>query len=122
MGCLGESASEARNKFYKDDRLSHARQNSRINNLSDVYHRAMDSSDPLLSSLCLTERRVQNKKTPFPRDVIDLLQAPSFCSIDNRLCMDDEESTSDNECMDDDESTSDNECYENSYELDVEEF
>ena len=32
IGCLVENASEARNKFYKKDRLLHARQNSRLNN------------------------------------------------------------------------------------------
>ena len=44
LGCLGENASKACNKFYKKNRLSHARQNSRLNILTDVFCRAMDSS------------------------------------------------------------------------------
>jgi len=53
LGCFGESASEARNKIYKKDRLPHARKNSRINTITDLFHKAIDSSDPLLSSVCL---------------------------------------------------------------------
>ncbi|XP_039948592.1 uncharacterized protein LOC120766910 [Bactrocera tryoni] len=45
VGCLGENASEARNK-----------KNARSNNIVDVFNRAMDSSDPLLSSICLNNR------------------------------------------------------------------
>lgn len=68
VGCLGENASEARNKLYKHDRRSHARKNSRLNNLSDVFHRAMDSSDPLFSSLQLKERQNHLKKTATNRN------------------------------------------------------
>lgn len=56
LGCAGESASEARNKFYKKDRIEHARKDSREHNISDVFNRAMDSSDPFLSSNCLKNR------------------------------------------------------------------
>jgi len=56
LGGLGENASEARNKIYKIDRLSRARKNSRINTMTDLFHRAIDSSNPLLSSVCLKER------------------------------------------------------------------
>ena len=36
LGSLGENASEARNKLYKKDRLSHSRKNSRINTMTDI--------------------------------------------------------------------------------------
>ena len=78
VGCLGESASESRNKYYKHDRRSHARQNSRISNMADVFHRAMDSSDPLLSSLSKNERQRKNKKKQLPFEVLELLQAPNI--------------------------------------------
>lgn len=78
IGCLGENASEARNKFYKQDRRSHARQNSRINNMLDVFHRSIDSSDPILSSISLKKRSAHLKKKVLPKDVIELLEAPNF--------------------------------------------
>lgn len=77
VGCLGENASEARNKYYKSDRKSHARKNSRLNTMADVFYRAMDSSDPLISSICLNKRQNQIKKKNLPQDVIHLLKAVS---------------------------------------------
>lgn len=76
VGCLGENASEARNKFYKRDRRMHARQNSRINNMMDVFQRSMDSSDPLISSICIMKRAAEHKKQSLPPDVIGLLETP----------------------------------------------
>lgn len=96
VGCLGENASEARNKFYKQDRRSHARQNSRVNNITDVFHRAMDSSDPLLSSLCISNRQSQNKRNALPTEVIDLLELPTMESTsNNNLYWEDDDSGSD---------------------------
>lgn len=63
IGCFGENASEARNRFYKRDRRSYSRQCSRVNNLTDVFHRSMDSSDPLLSSLNINKRSLCRKKS-----------------------------------------------------------
>lgn len=82
VGCLGESASEARNKLYKSDRRCHARKCSRLDNITDVFNRAMDSSDPLLSSLCWKERKNRNNKKSLPSEVIGLLQTPSMELID----------------------------------------
>ena len=76
LGCLGENASEARNKFYKKDRLSHARQNSRLNNLTDVFCRVMDSSDPLVSTIFIKERQLQNIISSYPAEIIKLLRPP----------------------------------------------
>lgn len=76
LGCAGESASEARNKFYKKDRIEHARKDSREHNISDVFNRAMDSSDPFLSSICLKNRHSAKKHLQLPREVISLLKIP----------------------------------------------
>lgn len=76
LGCLGENASEARNKFYKKDRIGHARRDTRIHNLLDIYHRAMDTSDPYISSICLSVRANNSKKVPFSRAVIGLFKNP----------------------------------------------
>ena len=55
-GYFGEEASEARNKFYKRDREFFARKNSRINNFEDIFNRAMDTSDPVISRISLQYR------------------------------------------------------------------
>ncbi|XP_049312286.1 uncharacterized protein LOC125778464 [Bactrocera dorsalis] len=77
VGCLGENASEARNKFYKKDRIAHARKNSRSNNIVDVFNRAMDSSDPLLSSICLNNRTKNKLIRRIPHEVTELLELPA---------------------------------------------
>lgn len=96
IGYLRENASEARNKFYKQDRRSHARQNSRINNMLDVFHRSIDSSDPILSSISLKKRSAQLKKKVLPKDVIELLEAPNF-EIEIKNEPENKESDSDSE-------------------------
>ena len=55
-GYFGEEASEARNKIYKRDREFHARKNSRINNLEDIFNRAMGTSDPVIFCISLQYR------------------------------------------------------------------
>ncbi|XP_039969845.1 uncharacterized protein LOC120781694 [Bactrocera tryoni] len=77
IGCLGENASEARNKFFKKDRIAHARKNSRSNNIVDVFNRAMDSSDPLLSSICLNNRTKNKLIRRVPHKVTELLELPA---------------------------------------------
>jgi len=50
------------------------------------FHRAMDSSDPLVSSIYLTKRLVQQNKLPLPADVIQLLESPNLlysCNMNN---------------------------------------
>jgi len=70
IGYFGEAA-ECRIKIYKSDRLHHARKNSRIN--TDVFHRAMDTSDPIMSSLNLKRRIKKHKRLALPVEVIQLL-------------------------------------------------
>ena len=73
LDCLDENASEERKNFFKKVRLSHARQNSRLNNLTNVFCRAMDSSDPLVSAIFIKERQRQNIINSYPAEVIKLL-------------------------------------------------
>ena len=77
VGCFGEDAAECRNKIYKNDRLLHARNSSRVNNLTDVFNRALDTSDPLISSTHLQER----KRLNLPSEVIELL----VCELNDEL-------------------------------------
>lgn len=53
VGMIGEEASECRNKYYRRDREIHARKTTREDNLYDVFIRAMNSSDPLISSISI---------------------------------------------------------------------
>lgn len=76
MGMLSEQAGESRNKLYRQDREMHARKTSRKENLLDVFNRAMDSSDPFISELSMSQRREKSKKLPLPSAAIALLQAP----------------------------------------------
>lgn len=73
VGCFAEDAAESRNKIYKADRLYHARKTGRIDNLTDVFCRALDTSDPLISSLCVNTRVHQRKRLSLPAEVIELL-------------------------------------------------
>jgi hypothetical protein len=72
VGALGEEALECRNKITKKDRLQHARKCSREENLFDVFTRAMNSSDPIISTLSLSTRS-KNNTYILPKEVTDLL-------------------------------------------------
>ena len=75
-GYFGEEASEARNKFYKRDGEFHTRKNSRINNLEDIFYRAMDTSDPVIYSISLQYRLKRRHKLTLPSEVIAILSPP----------------------------------------------
>ena len=94
IGSLGENASEARNKFYKRDRQFHARQNSRENNLTDVFNMAMDSSDPFISSINLNKKMSQKTKLRLPKEVIEFLEVPN---LGESISIDSDESDSDSD-------------------------
>lgn len=62
----------AMHKFYRKNSISHARQNSKANRLLDVFNRAVDLSDPLVSTIYL-EKRVKSIKVDLPSEFISLL-------------------------------------------------
>lgn len=74
LGYLGEDAAESRNKFYKQDRLHHARKIDRISNLKDVFCRALDTSDPIISNISVHIRKSKLKTKKLPAEVIELLK------------------------------------------------
>lgn len=80
LGMLGEEASEARNKNYKNFREFHSRKHNRIANLTDVFNRALDSSDPILSTMCLNSRSRKRKRLSLPEAVRNLLLIPTVHS------------------------------------------
>lgn len=83
LGFFGESAAESRHKIYKSDRLHHARTNNRINNLRDIFNRAADTSDPLISTKYLGRRIQQQKSLQLPPEVVEMIS--SFDSTQERI-------------------------------------
>ncbi|CAG9759703.1 unnamed protein product [Ceutorhynchus assimilis] len=78
VGYFGEEGSEGRNKLYKQDRQFHARKTSRKHNLEDIFSRALDTSDPIISSINLEKRIGHQTKLSYPAEVLSLLRAPKF--------------------------------------------
>jgi len=91
VGYFGEEGSEGRNKFYKQDRQFHARKTSRKHNLEDIFNRAMDTSDPIISSINLASRIRSQKKLPLPSEVIDMLMEAEENPTDDEEELDEEE-------------------------------
>jgi hypothetical protein len=71
LGAFSEESAEARNKFYRRDRLNHARKSSRENNMKDLFNYQMYSSDPVISNMSLT--RFKTIKKNIPIEVQELL-------------------------------------------------
>jgi hypothetical protein len=72
VGMLGEEGSEAQNKYYRKFRLAHARKTSRVDNLTDIFLRVLDSSDPVISNIGMEDRMSKRKRLPIPQEVQDL--------------------------------------------------
>jgi hypothetical protein len=64
IGMVSEQAGESRNKLYRQFREFHARKTSRKDNLTDVFIRSMDSSDPIITNFSLDDRKKKLKNTP----------------------------------------------------------
>lgn len=58
IGMLSEQAGESRNKFWRYDREHHTRKFYRKTTVLDLFHRALESSDPLLSTRSIGLRPV----------------------------------------------------------------
>jgi len=91
VGYFGEEAAESRNKVYKSDRLHHARKHNRICSFADVFHRAMDTSDPIISSINLRRRVRKRKRLSLLPEVIQLLACEFEPDNDSADCADCEE-------------------------------
>ena len=76
VGYFAEDASESRNKLYKKDREMHARKDSRTHNLTDIINRALDTSDPIISSASLQTRMKKKHSKMFPSEVLEMLLTP----------------------------------------------
>lgn len=91
IGQLGEEAQESRNKDIKKCRESFSRKFSRKQNMEDIFHNLLVSSDPLISSM-----RKLNPKTlkKYPPEVIKFFDEPDIS--EKTLELPDDESDSNN--------------------------
>jgi hypothetical protein len=58
---------------FKED---HARKNSKKNNLSDIYNRLMDKSDPHLLRIAAPKLLANHRHEPLPQEVLEVLANP----------------------------------------------
>lgn len=88
VGQMSEEAAEARNKILREYRLRHSRRSSRLNNLTDVFHRLLDSSDPVVSSVYLEDRLRKRKHKVFPKRVQDLILTLDSSDVEDSSVLD----------------------------------
>lgn len=74
IGMLSEQAGESRNKYWRYDREHHTRKLSRKITILDLFHRALESSDPLISTMSIANRQKKNKRSVLPAKVLSLLK------------------------------------------------
>lgn len=92
VGLLSEQAGESRNKFWRYDREHHSRKDNRQHTIKDLFQRALESSDPVVSSTRLTRRQKSLKKISLPPPVIEMLKPFEFNDNDDD---DDDENVAD---------------------------
>lgn len=73
LGMLSEQAAESKNKYYRADRLQHARKTSRTATMADMFNRSIDFSDPVLSTQALSRAQVSAHRLPLEKEAIELL-------------------------------------------------
>lgn len=69
LGILAEEAAESQHKQLKKYRTHHARKRSRVDNLHDVFIRAMNESDPYISTIWMANRLKKKVSQDYP-DVV----------------------------------------------------
>lgn len=97
VGLFSEDVLETSQKEFKSVRLFHARKTSRIHTNTDIAHWMLIASDPIIAS----KRRSHNKKKPFAKEVLQMLENPLIENFINRN--DDVEDVEDDD--DDDEAS-----------------
>lgn len=71
--CIAEEAAESQHKTLKNYRTHHARKRSRKDNLHDVFIRALNESDPYVSSIWVSKRRSERVSLEYPDEVKEFL-------------------------------------------------
>ena len=85
LGMMAEDSAESHNKLYTQERQFHGRKSSREANLTDVFNRAMDSSDPIISSVSLVRRQAKRRRKSLPPAVVNLIEVTSYLCGHNFL-------------------------------------
>ena len=77
-----KGSGEAQNKIDRRNRLEHARKNSRKNNITDVVHAHLESSDPLVVSHMKFGKKKKSDLTPAMKSLL-ILPAESDTDSDS---------------------------------------
>lgn len=71
IGWTSEEGSEANNKFIRKFLLHHTRKTSHIDTLTDLFHRLLEISDPVLvTKSCKSQKKEKRKLTPEMREIL----------------------------------------------------
>lgn len=81
IGMLSEQASESRNKYWRYDREHHTRKSDRKKTMYDLFHRALVSSDPIISAHRMSQRQKNLKRRSLPAAALALLKVPTLENI-----------------------------------------
>lgn len=87
MSALSEEGAKSRNKFYRRDRLFHAKNDSRAHNIQDVFLRAFLTSDPVILSYYHSNETVKKRKTlPYKvQELLDKTDSKNESNIFNKV-------------------------------------
>lgn len=73
IGWTSEEGSEANNKYIRKFLANHTRKTSHIDTLTDLFHRLLEISDPVLvTKCCKSERGTNRELTPEMRDILEI--------------------------------------------------
>jgi len=62
LGKMGEDGAESQNKYLRKDREDNARKTSRVDNLTDMFHRRLEFSDPVIVQKYLKDHPRKTKR------------------------------------------------------------
>ena len=75
IGMMSEEAQESRNKDFKTIREHHARQSCRVNTNTDLMNHLLVTSDPIISSLRVKEKKSKwGTSEDYPEEMLKLLK------------------------------------------------
>jgi hypothetical protein len=72
-GFYSEEGPEANNKHLRNDKNDHARHDTRIHNIEDVFKMSLTRSDPKVAKIGLVRRQAMKKKRPITPELRRLL-------------------------------------------------
>ena len=83
IGLSSEEPAEANNKVLRQVKLHHSRKTSLLDNMSDIFHRLTDISDPKIVESSLKKRdKISRQRKPLSPEIQALLRVPEL-PVDN---------------------------------------